>query len=295
MSALEPGALGMRIREVRTSRGVSLRELARRLGVSPATLSAIENGHTNVSVLRTGQIADELQVSLSDLLSATPLFGAAQMTRPTGQRDPYVNGSDWRAFPPLQLDPALAAALATFLELGYHGATVRMIARRAKLSVPGIYHHYKNKQAMLISILEITMDELLARSRAALAEGKDPVERFSLLIECLVLYHTHRRELGFVGASEMRSLEPSARIQVAAARTSQQRMLDEQVLAGCALGVFSTERPREAARAVVTMCTGVAQWFQPGGPAKPDEIAQHYVDFALALVGHKPEKSPQRE
>jgi AcrR family transcriptional regulator len=190
-------------------------------------------------------------------------------------------------FPPLGLDPALAGALAAFLDLGYSGASMRSIADRAGLSVAGLYHYYAGKQDMLVAILDLTMGDLLARSSAARGEGDDPVARFRLLVECLALFHTHRRELGFVGASEMRSLAPQARARVAGLRREQQRMVDDEVLGAVELGRFATPQPREAARAVVTMCTALPQWFRRDGPAPPERVAELYVGFALDLVRYR--------
>jgi AcrR family transcriptional regulator len=62
---------------------------------------------------------------------------------------------------------ASASALDEFLEIGYHGATVRGIAARCGLSVSGIYHYYTSKQQMLVTILDLAMAELLMRARAA--------------------------------------------------------------------------------------------------------------------------------
>lgn len=191
---------------------------------------------------------------------------------------------NWRSYSPLHLDPPLTAALEAFLELGYHGATMRDVARRAGLSVPGVYHYYASKQDMLVAILDVTMSDLLARTSAARDEGRDPVERFALLVECLALYHTHRRELGFVGASEMRSLVPHERERVAAARRAQQRMVDEEVDSACREGSFHVLRSHEASRAVVTMCTALPQWFDGKGPATAEQVAAQYVDFALDLM-----------
>ncbi len=91
------------------------------------------------------------------------------------------------------------------------------------------------------------------------------MQRFTLLVECLALFHTHRAALGFLGASEMRSLLPAARERVVAVRRSQQRMVDVEVVTACRDGLFTTPRPREAARAVVTMCTALSQWYSPAG------------------------------
>ncbi|MDP9459797.1 MAG: TetR/AcrR family transcriptional regulator, partial [Actinomycetota bacterium] len=200
----------------------------------------------------------------------------------------------WRIFAPLELDPSLTAALAAFLEFGYHGATMRNIAQRAGLSVPGVYHYYASKQEMLVAILDVTMADLLGRTTAARAEGRDPVERFALIVECLALYHTHRRELGFVGASEMRSLVPAQRTRVAAARRAQQRMVDEEVDGACRDGLFAVPRPHEASRAVVTMCTALPQWFDGQGPATAEEVAAQYVEFALDLMRCTPKGRRRR-
>jgi AcrR family transcriptional regulator/DNA-binding XRE family transcriptional regulator len=261
--------LGMRLRRARLAAGLTLRETARSLEVSAATWSAIENGHTRINEPR--------------LLAAARLFDAdAEALRTPPAAPPAAR--TWRDFPPLQLAAPLAGALEAFVELGYHGASIRDIAQRAGLSVPGIYHHWPTKQHLLVALLDLTMDDLLERCRAARAEGDGPVERFSRLVECLALYHTHRRELGFIGASEMRSVDEPDRTRIAAARQDVQRMVDEEVDEGCRRGLMTTPLPRDAARAVVTMCTALPQWWHPTGPSSPEVVAARYVEFALDVV-----------
>jgi len=270
-----PDVLGPRLREARRSAGLTLREVAGALGVSASTWSAVENGRTPVGAARLDAAARLLRTRPAALAGN---HGAP--VRPTG--GPADAG--WRAFAPLQLPAPLAGALAAFVELGYSGASIRDIAQRAGLSVPGVYHHWPTKQHLLVALLDLTMADLAERSRAARAEGDGPVQRFSALVECLALFHTHRRELGFIGASEMRSLEPAARARIAAARHEQQRMVDDEVLAGCRRGLMATPLPREAARAVVTLCTALPQWWSPDGPSSPETVAAQYVDFGLDLV-----------
>ena len=291
----EPGTdFGRTLRALRTERGLTLRGLAHLLDVSPATISAIENGRTGISAARMAHLADVLDVPVGrmyDLVGDGPPAlrppsagtGSSEPTRRT-----RLPGAHWRRFDPLVLDPALTGALSCFLEFGYHGATMRTIAERAELSVAGLYHHHASKHDMLVAILDLTMGDLQARSLAAREEGDDPVTRFALLVECLALFHTHRRELGFVGSSEMRSLDPGARERVALMRREQQLMVDVEVEAGVGSGAFSTTRPHQAARAVVTMCTAMTQWFHTDGPATAEEVAAEYVGFALALVGAAP-------
>lgn len=290
-------AIGQQIRVTRVSLRMSLRELARRLGVSPATVSAIETGSTRITVPRLQSVADILGMSVGDLLAVDPegerrdrwaprerAPRAAPRTEPEPANEEWA---DWRAYPPLSFDVVLTAALEEMLELGYHGATVRGIAARCGLSVPGIYHYYPSKQQMLYRILSLTMTELLGRAEAARSAGDDPVQRFSNLIEHLALFHSRRRELGFIGAREMDSLAPDNRDTIARMRMRQQRMVDREVAAAVELGEFQPFDPHSAARAVVTMCTALPTWWRPSGPSSAEDIAAQYVRFGLDVMRYR--------
>lgn len=265
-------ALGARLRARRLERGLSVREVAAAIGVSVGTWSGIENGRAPVEGARLAAAAQALGLEPRDLAPERPAEAA-----PAGA---------WRHYPPLDLPAPLRGALLAFVELGYHGSTVRDIAQRAGLSVPGVYHHWPSKQHLLVALMDVAMDELLTRSSQARAEVDGPVERFARLVESLVLFHTYRRELGFIGASEMRSIDEPARTRIVAQRIAQQRMVDEEVAEGVRRDVFATRRPHEASRAVVTMCVALPTWWSPDGPASPEDIAAQYVEFALDLVRH---------
>ena len=195
----------------------------------------------------------------------------------------------WRDYGPPELPAPLAAALEAFAEHGYHGTTVREIASRAGLSVPGLYHHYPSKQSLLQGLSELTMSELLDRSAAALAEaGDDPLARFEALVESLLRFHMYRREQAFVGSTEIRSMDADYRAVYVGHRDAQQRLVDEAVEDGVAAGVFTTPYPKDAARALTTMCVGVSTWYRPGGPLGPDELIARNLEFARELVGYSP-------
>lgn len=60
--------MGSRLRAERSARGLSLRDLAGRLGVSPSLISQVETGRTSPSVSTLYAIANELDISLDELL-----------------------------------------------------------------------------------------------------------------------------------------------------------------------------------------------------------------------------------
>ena len=49
-------------------------------------------------------------------------------------------------------------------------------------------------------------------------------------------------------------------------------------------GGFRVGRPKEAARAVTTLCVAVAQWYRADGPLSPEQLAAEYVDLVQAMV-----------
>jgi transcriptional regulator with XRE-family HTH domain len=109
LGANMPDGLGARLREARTSRGLSLRSVAQSLGVSASLISQVEIGKTQPSVSTLYAMASHLGVSLDELLGIpTPsdaqtgsLFGHAGPALPDVQRaadNPVIemeNGVRW--------------------------------------------------------------------------------------------------------------------------------------------------------------------------------------------------------
>src|SRR6516162_9442637 len=71
--SFDPGAeLGPRLRQVREQRGLSARELARRIQCSPGLISQIERGLSAPSVGMLYALATELRTSLDFLFGTAP-------------------------------------------------------------------------------------------------------------------------------------------------------------------------------------------------------------------------------
>ena len=204
----------------------------------------------------------------------------------TNGADAPTGSSQWRDYAQDDLPPMLGSALECFMEQGYHGTTIRQVAARTGLSVPGLYHHYPSKHALLVAVMSHAMSDLWMRSQLAIAEAGPSVPRqFDLLVECLILFHARRRGLAFIAYSEIRSLNGIARSEHIAARDRQQRLMDSIIERGARSGIFTTHYPREVSTAVITMCTGVAQWFQPDGRLTPEELVERYREVTTMAVG----------
>jgi AcrR family transcriptional regulator len=179
----------------------------------------------------------------------------------------------------------LKSAIANFTELGYHGTSMRDIARDADVTVASIYHHFPSKQEILQEIMAASLSDVISSTRTALmGAGTSATEQLSALVKAWIDFHTTRQAEALIGASEIRSLDAQGRKLVVTLRDEQERMFRDVVDRGVELGEFGTPYPREAARAVINMGYAVASWYRPVGDIPPDEMADRYSELALGTV-----------
>jgi AcrR family transcriptional regulator len=91
----------------------------------------------------------------------------------------------------------LDAACDVFARRGYHVATIREIARAARLSLAGLYHYVGEKDELLFLVLDRALDTMLLGLDQALARAGTPEARL------LALIRTHL-EFGFTHAAALR-------------------------------------------------------------------------------------------
>jgi AcrR family transcriptional regulator len=200
---------------------------------------------------------------------------------------PEAVAPKWSEYPPEpDLPPVLRHSLDAFVMNGYHGTSVRDIAKRLGQTVPAIYYHYENKQAVLVALLDLSIEDLLQRCARAESEAPDdPAQRLTLLVRCIVLYVAHRREMAFLDA-EIRSLEPANRQAYVYKRDQMQAMVTRVVTEGMEKRVFLPGDSHAHARAIITMLRGIANWYNPNGHLTPEALGDQYVTYALRIVGN---------
>ncbi|HEY4098128.1 MAG TPA: TetR/AcrR family transcriptional regulator [Baekduia sp.] len=180
----------------------------------------------------------------------------------------------------------LRAGVEVMAEQGYHGSSIRDIARRANMSTANLYHHFSSKQELLLRIMVAGIDELKESSTVAMAAAPpDPPSQLAALVIAHVEAHAQRSNVSYVTFQEIRHLTPEGQAEMRAKMDEQQRRFDVLVDTGIEAGVFHAVRPRETARALASMCTAVATWYSPDGPRSPRDIAEHYVGLSLAMLG----------
>lgn len=192
---------------------------------------------------------------------------------------------DWQRLDPLELTPILSAALDAFYEKGFHGSSVREIARRVGVTVPALYYHYENKEGLLVALIELSTGDVLARARAADdAGGEDPTRRLVNVVSAIVLRMTDRARLAAV-EGEARYLTSENYERYRTVRKGIETIVLGIVQDGVAAGVFDVDDPAETTRAILGMCQAIPRWYHAEGELSPQAVAAKYAAIASKMVG----------
>jgi AcrR family transcriptional regulator len=192
----------------------------------------------------------------------------------------------WRLADDEDLTPILATARDLFYEVGFHGTTVRDIAGRVGVTVPALYYHHANKEAILSALLDRSIGSVIGRCEQALSEaGEDPADQFRNIGECLARYMANHRKSAAMDA-EIRALSPAARKLYSVQRRRVEQMVSDTISRGVAAREFEVTSPADTGRALLGMIQAITLWFIPGGGRlTASELAARYVDIAERTVG----------
>src|SRR3989454_9006198 len=91
---------GRRVRALREARGLSLRDLARRTGVSTPMLSQVERGETSPTLAVAAKIAGGLELSLSQLLRLDEADGVSVVRADARMLGGHADGHRYEVLTP---------------------------------------------------------------------------------------------------------------------------------------------------------------------------------------------------
>jgi AcrR family transcriptional regulator len=170
----------------------------------------------------------------------------------------------------------LTAAVQLFSEYGYHAAPLRDIARIAGIQAASIYHHYPNKQSLLVEIMEVHMNYLNHHIEHIQHEYTDPEQRLKEAIASHIRLHTIYKAEFFIIDTEIRALEPENRTRILSLRDAYERHLQQIINDGIQRGIFSNTDVKVVSYAIIAMCTQVAGWFHSGGRLSVQQVVDIY-------------------
>ncbi|MDF0603788.1 TetR/AcrR family transcriptional regulator [Psychromarinibacter sp. C21-152] len=176
------------------------------------------------------------------------------------------------------------AALRLFARHGYAAVSMRQIATEVGVQAGALYLYIPDKQTLLFDMMRSQMEELLAAWDELPAAGA-PVARLEAFVRFHICYNLARPDAAFLGAMEMRNLEPENYRAVARLRDGYEAELAAILRDGAASGAMRVPDVRLATKAVLAMLNGVTGWYREGGRLSRERVERIYWNMVRRAVG----------
>ncbi|GAA0946327.1 TetR family transcriptional regulator [Pseudonocardia zijingensis] len=179
----------------------------------------------------------------------------------------------------------LDAAIAAFAEKGFHGTTTRDVAAAAGMSPAALYVHHRSKEELLYLISRSGHEDTLRLVQDAIASTDDPADALRTVIHDFAVHHARVHSSARIVNYELSALTPEHHAEIRDLRRRIETAVRELVERGVAEGAFHTPDPRMTAIALLSLGIDIARWYRDEGPLSPEDIAEHYAEMALRMVG----------
>jgi AcrR family transcriptional regulator len=202
-------------------------------------------------------------------------------------------------------DTILAAAADVLARRGYDTATMKEIAAAVNLTAASLYHHFRSKDALVLSVLEMGLDAAIARIEPIACDtARSPAERLRAMIAAHIAAIADQPAVGAAMVFEIRDLRhmrpptPDAdaddhaaftdfaarRDRFFARRDAFEGLFRAIVAEGVACAVFRPVDVPIFVKALLGANNWVGVWYRPDGRLNGAAIAALNADYFLAAL-----------
>ncbi len=172
---------------------------------------------------------------------------------------------------------AYARAVDLMFERGYHGTSVRDVARAVGVQMSTLYHYYPSKQDLLMAIMTTAMQEMTERVAEAIDDLPSAREQLAAAVHAHIMFHADRLKEAVVADTELRSLEGDDLQLILEMRDNYEGMFRAIIIEGQKAGELRATDARLTTRAILGAITDVANWYRPKGRLTLNAISAEYV------------------
>lgn len=186
---------------------------------------------------------------------------------------------------------AIIVAAADVLQRnGYEATTMKDIAAEVKLTAASLYHHFKNKDMLLLAVLETGIDLVIRKLDPIVQSDLPNAEKLQQMIQMHITNLTKHTAVGAALVFEVRSVlvtEADAPEDAAKKRAFIERrdyfenLYRRVVQAGIDSGEFYPVDAAIFTRTMLGAHNWVSVWFRQDGPLNGEEIAGMIADTFL--------------
>ena len=200
----------------------------------------------------------------------------------------------------------LAAAARIIAEQGYHGMSMRELARGTGRALASFYSHYASKEDVLFALQTDAFETLIASAESALADVAAPVARLYCFILNHVRYVAGHRDVMHVLVHEAAALPPTRRRTVRALKERYfgiaKQLVEDILVEGCenprarSSGKADPSEVERTTDAIFGMLNWTYGWYDSRRHGQPQDVARTIHRIALCgMVARCPHRPVQEE
>lgn len=195
----------------------------------------------------------------------------------------------------------LWAAADVMRRRGYDATTMKDIAAQVNLTAASLYHHFKNKDFLLLSVLEFGHELATARLERIIASDMSQADKLAAMVRSHIVSISENVAVSAAMVFEIRALLNvnqgtrngkrkfheeyiERRNHFFERRDYFESLFRDTLVAGIEAGEF---RPVDAAIVTKTILGAhnwIGVWYREGGRLSGDEVADVMVDFFLSAL-----------
>lgn len=180
-------------------------------------------------------------------------------------------------------ESVIRAASELMAARGYHGTSMRDVAKAVGIQMASLYYYHASKQDLLVHLMRTTLEDLREFVHQSMeTAGPDPVDQLEAGLRAHIAFHVERRDDVIITDSELRALDEANLPVILALRDRYEQLIRGAIEAGVAGGQLEKGgRIGIVTTGVMTMCTDVALWYDPDGPLSVDGVADEILRFVM--------------
>src|SRR5262245_11153056 len=183
-------------------------------------------------------------------------------------------------------DKILQAALHVFADKGYHRAAVDDIVRASRTSKGAVYHHFPNKEALFLSLVDEFAAHLADAIAAAIADSHGALAKVSAALRAGLETFARHRDLARILLLESVSLGPAYETKRAEVHGRFAALIQGYLDQAVAEGAIEPLDTRVATLAWLGAVNEVViQWLHSGEPDLATRVVPALAPMLLRSIG----------
>jgi len=200
------------------------------------------------------------------------------------QKEPSFNRRGEATF-----DRLMRIVASMYRERGYERTSMSMLARRAGLTPPALYHYFGKKEDILAVFLEYTLNDLLETVQPAL-KSKTWTAKLERFVKLLVKWQLNQTPFSeaydriFELGQLRNSLPDEYRAKVMKLEREIYEVCRQIVAGGVEAEEFRSVPVAPTAFAIIALGDYILGWYRHDGPLTHSQLGDTYADLAVAML-----------